>query len=260
MTASNAPRARIACAFALLAASCLALTPSWAAGNPFDQSVTPVLVGERLPATTFIDQHHRRFSFDTLAGQTVVASFIFTRCKDECPLITQRFVRLDRLLGRGPYTLALVTIDPARDTPAVIAAYASKYRLPGRVHLLTGSPDHVNAFVRASGVSVIDNGSGDLIHNTKLFIIDRDGRLADVVDDPGWSPADVAAQVEHVAGASSSLVARVDFQLTNEIANLCGGSFQTASGILDALAAGLVITAGIIVLAVLRRRIFAQGS
>jgi protein SCO1/2 len=245
---------------ALFAASCLAPTPGWAAGNPFDQSVRPVLVGERLPATTFVDQHGRRFSFDSRTGQTVVASFIFTRCKDECPLITQRFVRLDRLLGRGPYTLALVTIDPVRDTPAVIAEYASEHGVTGRVHVLTGSPDQVNAFVRASGVSAIDNGSGDLIHNTKLFIIDRDGRLADVVDDPGWSPADVAAQVEHVAGASSSLLARVDFQLTNEIANLCGGSFQTASGVLDALAAGLVIAVGVVLLAVLRKRIFAQGS
>lgn len=252
----TAPRTLVA-AFILLL---LAAMWTRALANPFDEQVRPIEIGDRLPGTPFIDQDGHRFTFADLEGKGVVVGFIFTHCKDECPLITQRFAQLNRLLAPGSYGLVEVTIDPQRDTPAVIADYAREHDIRGRWRFVTGSPQAVAEFVREAGISVIADPTGDLIHNAKLLIIDPDGRLADTVETIGWNPPDVAAQAEHDSGAASSWFGRLDFALTGAIAALCGGSYQTASGILDLLAAALVIIAGFVALAWLRRRIFAQGG
>lgn len=256
MRHTHAPRVLLL-AFALVA--CFGLSER-ASANPFDQAVNAVEIGDRLPATPFIDQDGRPFTFDQLGGRAAVVAFVFTHCKDECPLITERFAQLDRTLNPTRYDLIEVSIDPAHDRPAVIAQYARSHGIHGRWRIVTGDPSSVSGFVRAAGVSVIENGSGDIIHNAKLLILDSDGRLADTVETIGWDPRDVAAQAEHDAGASSSWFGRLNFALTGAIAALCGGSYQTASGIVDLIAAILVIVAGTLALAWLRRRIFAQGG
>lgn len=254
----NMPAPRVL--FCTLALAALAVLGGQASANPFDESVRAVGPGDPLPNTAFLDQHHQQFNFDRLHGRAVIVGFIFTHCKDDCPIITQRFGQLDRMLDPRRYALVEVSIDPARDTPAVIGQYARTHGIQGRWYIVTGNPSVVLSFVRSAGVSVIANGNGDIIHNAKLLILDTDGRLADTVEASGWNPADVAAQTEHDAGVSSSWFGRLDFALTGAIAALCGGSYQTASGIVDLVAALFAIGGGLLALAWLGRRIFAQGG
>jgi protein SCO1 len=60
----------------------------------------------------------------------VAINVIYTSCKDECPLETARLVQVQRLLGdrmgRDIFFYSL-TIDPKRDTPEVLSAYAKKF-------------------------------------------------------------------------------------------------------------------------------------
>src|ERR1700676_1879046 len=53
-------------------------------------TVHPLQIGDRMPATRFIDQFGRRFDFAEFRGKSVVLAFIYTRCRDpkECPLIS----------------------------------------------------------------------------------------------------------------------------------------------------------------------------
>lgn len=248
------------CLRAFLAACALGL-PAVALPNPFDQQVAPLEVGAFMPQTNFIDQHGRRFTFEDVRGQTTIVSFIYTRCTDVCPVITQKFAALDRMLGSGPYQLLEVSIDPARDSLPVIKAYARKFDVSAaRWRILTGDPATVESFVREAGVSVIDNGKGDLIHNARLLIVDPQGRLSDVVELVAWDPAIVVAQARHVAGESSSMIGRANFALTSTIAQFCGGSYQTASGIVDVLVSVLVVGGGLFIFGWMRKRLSAQGS
>ncbi len=249
---------------ALLAlAVCLGLAahPASAASNPFDQNVQPIEVGEPMPAATFVDERDRPFTFSALHGQVVVVGFIYTRCQDACPIITQKFAVLDRALGAGPYHLVEMTIDPAHDTPAALRAYARKSSAGSpRWDFVTGRSEMVNTFARAAGLSVVDNGRGDLIHNARLLIVSEDGRVADVVQLVAWDPGTIAAQVRHVAGASANPLARVDFELTKAVAQLCGGSYQIASGIVDVIAVLLIVVGGVLVILWIRRLLSAQGA
>jgi len=239
-----------------LAFACLLIRPAAAQANPFDVQLAPIEVGATMPPTTFVDQRGAHFSFQDARGQTTVVGFIYTRCADDCPVITQKFGVLNRLLGPGPYQLVEISIDPSHDTLPVVQAYARKFgATSSRWRILTGSPQRVENFVRSSGVSVIDNGTDKLIHNARLLIVDPQGRLADVDELVAWDPATVVAEVRHVAGKSSSLLGRADFALTSAVAQFCGGSYKTASGILDVLASVLLVGSGIFILAWIQRRI-----
>jgi protein SCO1/2 len=83
---------------------------------------------------------------DLLKGKTVAVNLIYTDCKDVCPLETAMMVQLYRLLGervgRDIYFYS-ISIDPERDTPEVLKAYAEKYGadLPGWLFLTGKNAD-----------------------------------------------------------------------------------------------------------------------
>src|SRR6202011_2510444 len=107
--------------------------------NPFDEHVAPLQIGEQIPAVPFVNQSGRQLRFASLRGQTTLVAFIYTRCRDACPIIAEKVGMLDRALGPGPYHFALVTIDPAHDTASALAAFARKHGvISPRVDFLTG--------------------------------------------------------------------------------------------------------------------------
>jgi len=255
---SNSPRTALL-VLAVVIVSALR-TPA-AQPNPFDENVAPLQIGEQMPAIAFVNQRGREFTLSSQRGQATLVGFIYTRCRDACPIITEKVGRLDRALGPGPYHFALVTIDPAHDTPSVLAAFARKHSVSSpRVEFLTGERRTIERFVRSAGVAVVDNGRGELVHNAQLLVISPDGRLADVVGLVAWDPPTVAAEMQHVAGLSSSPLERANFELTKRVAQFCGGSYQVASGIIDVVAALAVVAGGVLVLVWMRRRLFAQGA
>lgn len=262
--ANNSPRIALVALISILVCSLIiacGLAVLAAAPNPFEENVAPLEIGDRMPALAFVNQNGRAFTFASQRGETTLIGFIYTRCRDACPIITEKFARLDRDLGPGPYHFALVTIDPAHDKPSVLAAYARKHAVSSpRLDFLTGEPRSVEHFVRSAGVAVVDDGRGELIHNAQLLVVSPDGRLTDVVGLVAWDPKTVAAEMQHVAGVSSSPIERADFELTKRVAQFCGGSYQVASGIIDVVAAALVLGGGVLVLVWMRRLLFQQGA
>ncbi len=232
-----------------------------ASSNPFDVTVRPLEIGDQMPNVAFVDQRNQPFTFSSAKGLATLVGFIYTHCTDVCPLITQKFGQLNALLGSGPYRLIEVTIDPEHDTQPVLATYAHKYGINAqRWSVVTGDPKAIARFARSAGEAVVDNGHGDLIHSARLLIVAPDGRLADVVQLAAWEPATIAAQLKFVAGTASNPLARADFALTKTVAQFCGGSYQVASGIIDVIAALLIVAVGTLVLVWMRKRLFEQGA
>lgn len=235
--------------------------PGLAAPNPFDVTVKPLDIGDPLPRVALVDQHGRPVDMSAMRGDTIVLGFIYTSCKDACPIITAKFGRLDETLGPGPYRLLEMTIDPVHDTQAALASYARTHAVrSGRWQLVTGRPAQVDQFVRSAGVSVVDNGRGELVHSTRLLLVGPDGRLSDIVDVAAWDPGDVAARMQGLAGRRSSPLAQADFALTKTIAQFCGGSYQVASGIMDVVAVILLVGISTWIALWMRRRLFEQGA
>ena len=62
-------------------------------------------------------------------GKVVLVFFGYTHCPDVCPLTLDRLTRALRTIGRDArdVRVLLVTLDPARDTPAALKAYATRF-------------------------------------------------------------------------------------------------------------------------------------
>ena len=131
----------------------------------------PPLAGARLGgAFTLIDQNGRTVSDTSFAGRYRMIYFGYTFCPDVCPTSLQHLMQgLKKFAATAPDRAAkiqpiFITVDPARDTPAVMKQYVAAFdpRLIG----LTGSEAQVAAAAKAFAVSyakVATEGSSDYL-------------------------------------------------------------------------------------------------
>jgi protein SCO1 len=94
---------------------------------------------------TLVDQTGRTVTDKEVLQRPSLVYFGYTFCPDVCPLDAQRNAdAVDILAGQGlDVTPVFITIDPARDTPAVLADWASA--ISPKMIALTGSADQVKA-------------------------------------------------------------------------------------------------------------------
>ena len=85
-----------------------------------------------------------------LLGKVWIASVIFTRCADECPLVSSHMARLQDAFAAEPdVRLVSITVDPAYDTPEVLTHYAQSFAAqPQRWLFLTGDKAMIYRLVR----------------------------------------------------------------------------------------------------------------
>jgi protein SCO1 len=153
------------------------------------------------PAFTLTTQDERRLTLADLRGKVVVLTFIYTTCTDTCPLLTAKLASLQSRLGadfgRRVFFVS-VTVDPERDTPAVLKGYGTAHgvRFDGWA-LLTGTPAEIREVTRRYGVFAQKTPRGDVDHTFLTSVIDPRGILRvqymGVRFDPGELLADVRA-------------------------------------------------------------------
>lgn len=138
----------------------------------------PVL-GE-VPPFTLTDQTGAAYSDRDLAGIPWIATFVYSTCPGPCPRVIEKIQAADRRLSHDPrIRLVSITVDPAADTPDVLAIYGRNRSIdPTRWKLLTGDPDAVFALVRGGfklGVERDDTAPvevGPVIHSLMAVLVD----------------------------------------------------------------------------------------
>jgi protein SCO1/2 len=141
-------------------------------------------VAERDVAPPFrlTDQDGRPLALEDLRGKTVVLDFIFTHCTGPCPVMTGLHVDVQRALSpreRAKTRFVSISLDPERDTPAVLRAYALKRGADlSDWSFLTGPSADVEAVLKAYGVGVIRKAGEEPAHLVASFVIDPEGRIA----------------------------------------------------------------------------------
>lgn len=146
-------------------------------------------------AFTLTDHRGQPAALGDFAGQTVLLFFGFANCPDVCPLTLQKLSRIVEDLGgeARPVRIVLITVDPARDTPAALARYVARFG--PHVTGLTGDPAELAAVRKAFGVYAGPHpGSSDveMTHTPAVFGIDRSGRLRVLL--PMHEPDEVVAR------------------------------------------------------------------
>lgn len=163
------------------------------------------LVAVRTPAPTFAltDQDGAPLASQALAGKTLLVDFVYTTCPGPCPILTSRHVALQRELSpelRARTHFVSISIDPARDTPAALRAYASA-RGADLAHwsFVTGPVDVVSALLEAYGVGSVRQPDGTIDHVVATFVVDGEGRIADRFVGLEHETRDLRAALERVS-------------------------------------------------------------
>jgi protein SCO1 len=118
------------------------------------------------------DQDGRAVSLRDFRGDVVVLPFLYTTCRDTCPLTaTQIRGALDDL-GENVPTLA-VSVDPANDTPERARRFVNEQHMTGRMRFMLGDPAALRPVWERFGIAPQRE---DLDHSAYIVLIDRNGR------------------------------------------------------------------------------------
>ena len=179
---------------------------------------TILLPGQAAPDATFTDQHGGTRRFADWQGHAVAVTFIYTRCPlpNFCPLMDRHFqavqaaVHQDRDL-HGRVRLLSVSFDPARDSPAVLAARAKQLGAdPAVWTFVTGSTEEIERFASRFGVSILreESKAEEIVHNLRTAVIGADGRMTAALNGNEWTPQELIAALKQAVARPTGLSGR----------------------------------------------------
>jgi protein SCO1/2 len=153
------------------------------------RDVTPLPVLRAVPDFTLTDQTGAPVSKESLRGNIWITDFFFTRCLGPCPLLTARMAELQKALTKAPTVkLVSISVDPAHDTPEVLAEYGRQHHAePDRWKFLTGDPATVRRIVTEGFLQTVgEDDKGELLHGTTFMLVDGNGMVRGVymLEDP----------------------------------------------------------------------------
>ncbi len=154
-----------------------------------------------VPRLNGIDQEGAyRSLVDPTDHRVMIVDFVYTRCTSICSALGGSYQQLQAQIEdqhlAGRIRLMTVSFDPAHDTPAFIAAYADRLRAhPGVWTVMTPlDPGQLSASLTAFGIIATPVGDGQFVHNAAFHVVDRQGRLARIVDIDQPQQAIIAAR------------------------------------------------------------------
>lgn len=168
-------------AFALLATAC---------GGGSDEAAAPVLAGyEREPDPSVgalslpaVNRDNVDFSFRADPGELLMVYFAFTNCPDFCPTtLADTRIALNELGARAEdVDVAVITVDPDRDTAEIISSYVETF-IPDGIALRTEDQNQLGevAFSFGADYRIVESAEGEIEvgHTTNMFAVDDSGSL-----------------------------------------------------------------------------------
>jgi protein SCO1 len=132
------------------------------------------------PSFSLTTQDKQRLKLSDLRGKVVAVTFIFTACKDTCPVLTAKLVNVQRKLAAENdrrVAFVAITLTPQDDTPEVLKAYANAHGADlSRWAFLTGEAEQIGALARQYGVYVKREAAGNEVdHGFLTSLVDRKG-------------------------------------------------------------------------------------
>jgi len=130
---------------------------------------------------TLTDQNGRTVHDQDFSGKPFLVFFGFTHCPDVCPTTLFEISEILRTLGPDADRIhaLFITVDPERDTPAVMKDYLSSFdpHLEG----LSGDPAETAKVITSYRVYAkkVPTKDGDytMDHTALIYLMDRDGRF-----------------------------------------------------------------------------------
>lgn len=171
-----------------LAASALLTACSREPASPVAALMLPD--GNELPEFTLVDQREAIVDRSVFEGQWDLVFFGFTHCPDICPTTLQVLAAAKKKLaedGHSPLPrIVLVSVDPERDTPALMGQYVNYF---GEGNLgITGSLEETRVLTKALGIYFekheTDGDNYAVDHSAAVLVIDPAGKFSALFTGP----------------------------------------------------------------------------
>jgi protein SCO1/2 len=127
------------------------------------------------------DQNGKVFSDADMKGKPFLVFFGFTHCPDICPTTLFDLSQVLQKLGPDANRAGalFITVDPERDTPAVLKDYLSNF--DPHLRALTGDRASIDAAIKAYRVYAkkvpLENGDYTMDHTAIVYLMGKDGHF-----------------------------------------------------------------------------------
>jgi protein SCO1/2 len=147
-----------------------------------------------------VDQTGRATDVGALKHKWSAVFFGYTYCPEACPTTLLALGQTEKLLGKDAddFQAVFISVDPARDTPKVMANYLSNTSFPHRTLGLTGTPQQVAAVAHAYHVFYQKAGEGpdyQVNHSTITYLMSPSGQFVCVIP-YGETPQQIVGQIK----------------------------------------------------------------
>ena len=128
-----------------------------------------------------VDQNNKPITEQDFKGEPFLVFFGFTHCPDVCPTTLFEVSEVFRALGPEAKNVRamFVTVDPERDTPAVLKDYLASF--DPRIVGATGDVDAIAAAEKSYRVYAkkvpTDGGGYTMDHTAIVYLMNKDGRF-----------------------------------------------------------------------------------
>ncbi|MBD9481326.1 SCO family protein [Pseudoxanthomonas sp. PXM02] len=126
------------------------------------------------------DANGHPVAWSSLRGQPRVVSMFYANCHLMCPLILENAKSVQKQLSpaeRRRLGMVMVSLDPARDTPAAMREVAQRHRVPNGWRFLTPADNDVRAIASVLDVRYRFRDDGSINHTSVLVLLDAEGRV-----------------------------------------------------------------------------------
>lgn len=128
---------------------------------------------------TLVDQSGRPFRLADHKDETILLTFAFAHCETVCPILVRQVLDVGKEFAGRNVRVAVLTLDPWRDTPKSLPSMAEQWGFTERAHLLSGPVEEVTAALKGFEVSSRrDERTGDIVHPALVHVIAPGGKIA----------------------------------------------------------------------------------
>ena len=128
-----------------------------------------------------VDQDNHAATLDQFRGHPVLVTMFYGSCPQACPLLITKMKLFEQSLPpeqRADLRVILVSLDPKRDTPAVLSQLAKAHHVDEtRWRFLRTNDDAVRELAATLDIKYHRLNNGELWHSSVIVALDREGRL-----------------------------------------------------------------------------------